>query len=159
MTTPSAEITEGYTDTLLSFHIFFYVHGHVFVFRNFLCLSFRIVMGQGNSYIIKRTVSFSASTRLYHVCWNLRSHQLWHTCANIKSCYLIPAPFLACIYSTAEYFYWVVYTVWPSVCELFLPAGFVSGYANSYSYEHPAITCSVVSPTLSHFLHVGHFHS
>jgi len=46
-----------------------------------------------------------------------------------------------------------------AVCELFLPAGCVSRYADSHSDEHPAITCSIVSPTLSHFLHVGHFQS
>ena len=40
-------------------------------------------MGQGHCCITKCIVSFSLSMRLYHVCWNLRSHQLWYTCPSI----------------------------------------------------------------------------
>jgi len=48
VTTSSAEMTEGCTDTLLNFQIIFYFQGHDVLFSNFLCINPGKVMGQVN---------------------------------------------------------------------------------------------------------------
>jgi hypothetical protein len=47
----SAEMAKGYTDTLLSFQIFFDFQDKFFIFRNFLCPCIPKFIGQGNCCI------------------------------------------------------------------------------------------------------------
>jgi len=62
VTTPSAEVAKGHTDTPLSFRVFFFISVAQVVFHNFLWLRFGKVMGQGNCYVT-RTILFSLSIR------------------------------------------------------------------------------------------------
>jgi hypothetical protein len=59
---PSAEITKGCTDTLLSFQIFFDFQGKFFIFRNFPCPFIRKVTCQVNFRILQ--VLFLLSTSM-----------------------------------------------------------------------------------------------
>jgi len=94
-------------------------------FVNFSASVLKRLWVNRTSISITSAVLFSLSMSTIFGCWSLHFIS-YEALSQHKIILADPATVLACIYSMAECFYCVAYTLWQSVCESFLPVGCVS---------------------------------
>ena len=146
----------GYIDTLLSFQIFFISRAKFSYFEN---ISASILGSSGSRELLaicitravlfclsKNTVSGLLKSTILSLMIALSQYKI--VSADSSSGSGLYLQYSGVVLSSSLYFvalyWWIIFASW--LCLL--------RYVDSYSDEHPAITRSVVLPTLSHFLHL-----
>jgi hypothetical protein len=145
VTSSSAGMTEGYTDTLVGFQIVLFSRTKFSWFVIFSASVLARLWVKGTAVSITDAVLFCLS--IGAVAGLLKS--------TVLSCQPIPVPFQVCVYSMAECLYQVSYTLWQSVGESFLPFACVSrDMCIQIAMSTPLLRVQLFRLLLSHFLHL-----